>query len=40
MSDLLGWIGTLALVALLWGAAFRFGADSRDGRDRWRRPRD
>lgn len=40
MTGLLGWIVTLGLVALLWGAAFWFATDTRDGKD-WRsRPRD
>jgi hypothetical protein len=36
MSDLLGWAMTIALVALLWGAGFWFGADRAE---RGRRPR-
>jgi hypothetical protein len=40
MSDLLGWLVAVGLVALLWGAAFWFGADTRDGRDWKRRPPD
>jgi len=40
MSDLLGWALALGLVALLWGAAFWFAADTRDGRDWQSRPRD
>jgi hypothetical protein len=41
MSDLIGWAMTIALVALLWGAGFWFGADraTRDARSR-RRARD
>jgi hypothetical protein len=40
MSDVLGWTIALALVGALWGAAFWFGADTRDGRDWHRRRRD
>jgi hypothetical protein len=40
MSEVLGWVATLGLVALLWGAAFWFGADTRDGRDWWAKPRE
>jgi hypothetical protein len=40
MNDLLGWALAIGLVVLLWGGAFWFGADTRDGRDWHRRPRD
>jgi hypothetical protein len=38
VSDLIGWVLALGLVAALWGAAYWFAADTRDGRD-WH-PRD
>ncbi len=40
MTGLLGWIVTLGLVGLLWGAAFWLVADTRGGWDRRSRPRD
>ncbi len=40
MSDLVGWIVALLLLAALWGAAFWFGADTRDGRDWHSDPRE
>jgi hypothetical protein len=33
MSDLIGWVLALGLVGALWGAAYWFAADTRDGRD-------
>jgi hypothetical protein len=40
MGELLGWAIALGLVAALWGAAFWFAADTRDGRDWHRREED
>jgi hypothetical protein len=40
MNGMLGWVVAIGLVALLWGAAFWFAADTRDGRDWHSHPRE
>jgi hypothetical protein len=37
MGDVVGWVMTIALVALLWGVGFWFGSDHADRAERWRR---